>query len=121
MEKVIDIQSFNQVTTYTYLSPTKAFAMAHDLDFNVMEDGIWTLATFIPKLGPLITLGSFFQAWRDAELANDLRAYAENGESCLLKNLDSSYGEWNYTYSWDGVYVDTSVGTSEYIRSFSHD
>lgn len=119
--KTLNAPRFSQVTTYMYLSSDKAHAIASDLDFDVMKDGIWFLAGFIPKVGPIITIGAFFGTWRNANLASDIRSYADKGDSCIVKDIETSYGNFSTVLSWDGKYVDLSEASYESLTSFSHD
>jgi len=119
--KSLSAPRFSQVTTYMYLSSDKGHAMASDLDFDIKKDGIWFLAGFIPKVGPVITISAFFNTWRNANIASEIRSHADQGDSCLVKDIETSYGNFTAVHWWDGTYVDLSEQTYESLVSFSHD
>jgi len=120
VKEITGVPGYTQKNVYMYLSSTEGHRVASDLDFNATTSFIWLMLGVIPKVGIPLACTGFLVSWRDAQIAANIRAYADQNQSLIIKTNTSIYGTFTTVLYWDGIYVDISGVQPEKLVSFSY-
>lgn len=113
IEKVLSAPRFGQRTTTYYLTTKSGMDLAKSLDFNFRDNFILLLSGFIPKVGPVISVGGFFASARDADLARKIRDQTDKGYNVEWSATKNQYGTFYAADYWNGSTIDLSVINSD--------
>lgn len=121
--KKLTAPGWSQTNNYAYLRYSSAVDLAGRLENNGFG-GIGALFLgFIPKIGPVITIGSFVISGYASELATKIRKITDDFGHIEWRAIKNPYGNFYAVFKWNGYNIDLSErnGTStEVIQSISY-
>lgn len=95
---------YSQTNVKLYLSPLSGAQFASSIENGWISNTVFTLAGFLPKVGPLIVVFWWASSLYNAGICSDIRSYTDYGNSVRINRATSNYGTFYGVFEWDGNY-----------------